>query len=83
MSSVRDRVVTILKNHVKAEESQFVDEANLSQDLGVDSLTLFELILDMEKEFGCEIPEKDATAIVSIGSAVSYLESKIASGTAH
>lgn len=83
MQTVRDRVVEIVRNHVKADDSKLVDEANLATDLGVDSLTLFELILDMEKEFGCEIPEKEATEIVSIGSAVAYIEAKIAGGSAH
>ncbi len=83
MQTVRDRVLGIVRKHVKVEDSQLVDEANLANDLGVDSLTLFEVILDMEKEFGCEIPEKDSNDIVSIGSAVSYIETKIANGTAH
>jgi acyl carrier protein len=82
MSTVRERVIDIVKKHIKATDAQLVDTANLASDLGVDSLTLFEVILDMEKEFGCEIPEKDSNNIVSIGAAVLYIEDRIKSGTA-
>jgi acyl carrier protein len=82
MSTVRERVIEIVKRHVKVSEDQLVDSASLVQDLGVDSLTLFEIILDMEKEFACEIPEKDSNGLVSIGTAVSYIEGKIESGSA-
>ncbi|MDR1908183.1 MAG: acyl carrier protein [Holosporales bacterium] len=82
MSTVRERITEIIKKHVKVSEDQLLDSANLGSDLGVDSLTLFEVILDMEKEFSCEIPEKDSNNIVSIGAAILYIESKIQDGSA-
>lgn len=83
MQTVRERIIEIVKKHVKAGDEKLTDEANLADDLGVDSLTLFEVILDMEKEFNCEIPEKDSNDIVSIGAAVSYMEAKIAANQAN
>ena len=80
--SIRDRVINIVNKHVKLPEGQVNEDANLANDLGVDSLTLFEIILDMEKEFSCEIPEKDSADIVSIGAAISYIESKVSQGSA-
>jgi acyl carrier protein len=80
--SVRDRMMNIANKHMKMAGDKISDDANLATDLGVDSLTLFEIILDMEKEFGCEIPEKDSNDIVSIGSAITYIESRIADGSA-
>lgn len=82
MQTVRDRLIAIIKEHVKVDDNKLTDDANLVDDLGVDSLTLFELILDMEKEFGCDIPEQDSNRIVSIGSGVTYIEEKIKNGTA-
>lgn len=82
MQTVKERIIEIVKKHVKATEDKLTDDANLADDLGVDSLTLFEVILDLEKEFSCEIPEKDSNNIVSIGTAVSYMESKISEGNA-
>ncbi|MDR3285065.1 MAG: acyl carrier protein [Holosporales bacterium] len=80
--SVEGRMMEIVRKHIKIPEDKFSNDANLANDLGVDSLTLFEIILDMEKEFGCEIPEKDSNSIVSIGSAIAYIEAKIAEGIA-
>lgn len=82
MKTVRERIIEIVQKHVKASEDKLTDDANLADDLGVDSLTLFEVILDMEKEFSCEIPEKDSNDITSVGSAISYMEAKIAAGQA-
>ncbi|MDR0625121.1 MAG: acyl carrier protein [Holosporales bacterium] len=80
--AVRERILGIVSKHVKTPIDKIADEAVLANDLGVDSLTLFEIILDLEREFSCEIPEKDSEDIVSISSAVKYIENKIAQGTA-
>jgi acyl carrier protein len=83
MSTSKERVVSIIKKHIKVEESQLLGDVNLTSDLGVDSLTLFEIILDLEKEFSCEISEKDADTLVSIDKVVQYMDTKIQEGTAH
>ncbi len=58
------------------EENQITMEANFMDDLGADSLDTVELIMQLEEEFGLEIPDEDAETITTVGAAVDYIESK-------
>lgn len=49
-------------------EKSFVD------DLGVDSLSMVEIIYECEERFGVEIPDEDAKNLKTVGDAVSYIE---------
>jgi len=51
------------------EESSFID------DLGADSLDIVELIMQLEDEFGVDIPDDEAEKILTIGDAVNYIDS--------
>ena len=44
-------------------------------DLGADSLDTVELIMEMEEEFGIEIPDEEAEKLATVGDAVKYLDS--------
>lgn len=54
------------------EATKFVD------DLGADSLDLFQLAMAMEEKFDIEIPSEDLEKIVSVGDAAKYIEAKLA-----
>jgi acyl carrier protein len=56
------------------EESEVVNEASFTNDLGADSLDTVELIMEFEKEFGISIPDDQAENILTVGQAISYLE---------
>ena len=43
-------------------------------DLGADSLDLVELVMSLEKEFDCEIPDEDAEKITTVQSAIDYVK---------
>ena len=44
-------------------------------DLGADSLDTVELIMELEEEFGLEIPDEEAEKLATVGDAVTYIES--------
>ncbi|WP_198564500.1 acyl carrier protein, partial [Lactobacillus crispatus] len=48
---------------------------NFMNDLDADSIDLVEFILQLEDEFGAEIPDDEAEKIKTIGDAVSYIKS--------
>ncbi|MBR7181160.1 MAG: acyl carrier protein [Clostridia bacterium] len=50
-------------------------DAELSKDLGINSIELADLILLCEEKFGIEISEDDANRFVTVGDVVEYLES--------
>ncbi len=49
-------------------------ESRLIEDLKADSLDIVELIMDLEQDFGVEIPDDDLPNIKTIGDIVNYLE---------
>ena len=51
-------------------------ESNFKDDLGADSLDLFELVMSMEEEFGVEIPSEDLEKIATVVDVIDYLKAK-------
>ena len=56
------------------EDSKIESESSFVDDLGADSLDTVELIMQLEEEFGIEIPDEDAEKITTVQAAVDYIE---------
>ena len=76
MSSTLDKVKEVVMDKLGVDESQITIEANFMDDLGADSLDTVELIMQLEEEFGIEIPDEDGEAMTTVGGAVDYSDSK-------
>ena len=74
MSEIASRVKAIIVDKLGVEESEVVEGASFTNDLGADSLDTVELIMEFEKEFGIQIPDTQAEKIVTVGDAISYIE---------
>jgi acyl carrier protein len=74
MSQTFDRVKAIVIEHLGVEESKIVPEASFVDDLNADSLDVVELVMKLEEEFGCEIPDEAAEKITTIQAAVDYID---------
>jgi acyl carrier protein len=74
MSEIASKVKVIIIEKLGVEESEVVNEASFTNDLGADSLDTVELIMEFEKEFGISIPDDQAENILTVGQAVAYLE---------
>jgi acyl carrier protein len=75
LMSIIERVKGIIVNNLKIDPGKVTETASFKDDLGMDSLEQAELIMEFEKEFGCEIPESAAETIITVADAVKYLES--------
>jgi acyl carrier protein len=75
MSDTFDKVKDIIKELLGADEAKITPEARFREELEADSLDLVELIMKFEDEFGAEISDEDAQKIVTVGDAVSYIDS--------
>ena len=73
--STFDKVKDVILDKLGSEESQITMEASFVDDLGADSLDTVELIMELEEEFGIEIPDEDAETITTVQAAVDYLDS--------
>ena len=61
--------------NVDADESTM--ETTFADDLGADSLDVFQIIMGIEEEFDIEIANEDAEKIVSVGDAVEQIKNAI------
>ena len=74
---IRGKVVTIIKNKLGVEDDKIVDSAKYVDDLGADSLTLVDIAMALEDEFGMKIPDEDIEKITTIGSTLQYIKDHI------
>jgi acyl carrier protein len=74
MPMVEDRVTQIIADQLGVGTSEVVPEASFVDDLGADSLDQVELIMAFEEDFDLEIPDDDATKIVTVQDAIAYIQ---------
>tara|TARA_B100001996_G_scaffold381834_1_gene372140 strand:+ start:1733 stop:1963 length:231 start_codon:yes stop_codon:yes gene_type:complete len=72
--STFDKVKEVIIDKLGVEEDAINSDAHFVNDLGADSLDTVELIMELEEEFGIEIPDEDAENIMTVGSAVDYID---------
>ena len=69
-----DKIKSIMMDQLNIDENDITEDTSFKDDLGLDSLDLFELARAMEEEFGVEIPQEDLESIVTVGDAVEYIK---------
>lgn len=74
MSEIESKVKAIIVDKLGVDEAEVVATASFTNDLGADSLDTVELIMELEKEFGINIPDDQAEKITTVGDAISYIE---------
>ena len=74
MENPENKVKEIIIDKLGLEESEVTTEASFANDLGADSLDTVELIMQLEEEFGIEIPDENAEQMTTVQQAVDYIE---------
>ena len=69
-----EKVREIVADSLGAEVEELTAETSFKEDLGADSLDLFEMVMAFEEEFEKEIPTEDLEKLTTIGDVVAYLE---------
>lgn len=77
MSNIEERVKQIIVDKLGVNVEEITKEASFTNDLGADSLDTVELIMEFEKTFDISIPDEKAENILTVGQAVTYLESQV------
>ena len=73
---VVDRIKKVITNHLGVKDKKVTENAKFIEDLGADSLDQVELVMALEEEFKCEIPDEAAEKIVSVKDAIELIKSK-------
>ena len=71
-----EKVKEVLMEAINVDEDMIKLEANLKDDLGLDSLAAVELSLELETEFDVRIEDEELAKLVTVADIVSLLESK-------
>lgn len=71
---VFEKVREILVDQLDVEEESVTMEASITADLGADSLDVVDLVMSLEEEFDCEIPDDEIENIKTVGDVVKYIE---------
>ena len=71
-----EKMRPIIAEQLNVQESGIKENTKLKEDLGADSLDLFELVMALEEEFGVEIPLEDLESIVTVGDVITYLKNR-------
>ena len=77
LSEMKEQLRTMLSATSGLPGSSITDDANLSRDLGLDSLDTVDLVLQMEDKFHVTIPDEDYPKLQTVGQICKYLEQKV------
>ena len=69
-----EKLASVIREQLNLEDVEITEKSNFKDDLGADSLDLFELVMSLEEEFGVEIPSEDLEKIATVGDVVNYLK---------
>ena len=72
-----EKIKKIIAEQLQADIDAIKPETNLMKDLEADSLDAVEIIMEIESEFGIEIPDEEAEKFQSIDDIVKYVDSKL------
>jgi len=77
MSSIEERVKKIVVEQLGVKDDEVTNAASFVDDLGADSLDTVELVMALEEEFECEIPDEEAEKITTVQQAVDYVNANL------
>ena len=77
MENIEQRVKKIVAEQLGVNEADVKNESSFVNDLGADSLDTVELVMALEEEFECEIPDEDAEKITTVQQAMDYVKANL------
>ncbi|MBA2690181.1 MAG: acyl carrier protein [Burkholderiales bacterium] len=77
MDNIEQRVKKIVAEQLGVNETDVKTESSFVNDLGADSLDTVELVMALEEEFECEIPDEEAEKITTVQQAIDYVHSHL------
>ena len=64
----------ILSERLNVDVSTITDETHIVDDLGADSLSVVEIVMDIESEYEVEIPDEDAETLFTVADIKQWIE---------
>ncbi len=71
-----EKMKELIADQLSIDADTITEESSFKDDLGADSLDLFELVMALEDEYSVEIPADDLQKLATVGDVMKYLKSK-------
>ena len=69
-----EKMREMIAEQLNCDASEITAEPDLKEDLGADSLDLFELVMALEEEYDVEIPTEELENLTTVGGVIDYLK---------
>ena len=69
----RERIIELLEGYEKVSATEITEASSFSKDLGLDSLDVVEVVMEVEHEFNIQIPDDEADSLKSVGQTIDYI----------
>lgn len=74
---MKDRLIKVISHSMGIDPMDIDMKSNFMNDLGADSLDTVELVLELEDEFGIEIPDDEAEKMFTVADVYNYLDNNV------
>ena len=71
-----EKMKEIIAEQLSVDADSITESSSFKEDLGADSLDLFELVMALEDEYSVEIPAEDLEQLTTVGEVMNYLKAK-------
>lgn len=71
---ILNKISAMIADNFDIDQDKITKDTDFTNDLDADSIDLVEFILQLEDEFGAEIPDEEAEKIKTVGDAVAYVK---------
>ena len=71
-----EKMSKMIAEQLNCDAAGITSETSFKDDLGADSLDLFELVMALEDEYNVEIPAEELTDLTTVGAVIDYLKNK-------
>ena len=69
-----EKIAAMIADQLGIDKAQIKPESRLVEDLKADTLDVVAMVMEMETEFGIEIPDEDLTKLKTVSDALRYIE---------
>ena len=74
---MKDRLIKVISHSIGIDAMDIDMKSNFINDLGADSLDTVEIVLELEDEFGIEIPDDEAEKMFTVADVYNYLDNNV------
>ena len=71
-----EKMKELIADQLGIDADTITENSRFKEDLGADSLDLFELVMALEDEYSVEIPAEELQMMATVGDVVKYLKEK-------